>query len=413
MNSSALVSTQNYVETPFIIVKIGKYTFGHCDKSYKSKMETQFNITYPNYMTNLNVTKVNGAVNTYVLTMTYTITEHDDPNRLEKVFSSVSKTKAITLSYGDWNAPAFIYKEEQATITKLTTKVDVAKSTIQYIINCTSNTVSLTSGKFSFPARTAKPSTVLSELVRSKLYGLTDIFTGMVNQVTSGFIATDDRSVQLESKSSISLLDYINYLVSCMVWTGDSPNGIKTSCYFWSVYDDTSNKYGGTYFKVVRVAANTKTMVSYNTYELDVGYPTPSCVTSFTINNDDSWSLIYNYGGRVEMPQTVYRIDDQGYVVEESSDINTKSNLTLTTNEATRNWWSLVTQFPITATVTMKGLLRPAMLMSYVKVNTYFYGHKHISSGLYIITKQEDNISAAGYRTTLQLLRVGGDESYV
>ena len=50
------------------------------------------------------------------------------------------------------------------------------------------------------------------------------------------------------------------------------------------------------------------------------------------------------------------------------------------------------------------------MLMSYIKINTYFYGQKHISSGLYVITKQEDSISADGYRTTLSLTRISGEE---
>ena len=69
-----------------------------------------------------------------------------------------------------------------------------------------------------------------------------------------------------------------------------------------------------------------------------------------------------------------------------------------------------MTRFPITATLTIKGLLRSAMLMNYVRVNTYFYGQKHISSGLYVITKQEDKIDSSGYRTTLSLTRIAGDD---
>jgi hypothetical protein len=69
-----------------------------------------------------------------------------------------------------------------------------------------------------------------------------------------------------------------------------------------------------------------------------------------------------------------------------------------------------MTQFPVVARLTIKGLMRPALLMAYVKVNVYFYGHKHISSGLYIITRQEDTIDSNGYKTTLSLMRVSGDE---
>lgn len=55
--------------------------------------------------------------------------------------------------------------------------------------------------------------------------------------------------------------------------------------------------------------------------------------------------------------------------------------------ETDKTWWTQVTQYPIKATLQLKGLLRSAMLMTYVKVNVYFYGQKHISSGTYIVTK--------------------------
>jgi len=48
--------------------------------------------------------------------------------------------------------------------------------------------------------------------------------------------------------------------------------------------------------------------------------------------------------------------------------------------------------------------------MTYVRLNVIFPGgHKHISSGLYIVTKQQDNISGSGYRTTLSLVKISGD----
>lgn len=68
-----------------------------------------------------------------------------------------------------------------------------------------------------------------------------------------------------------------------------------------------------------------------------------------------------------------------------------------------------MTEFPVQATLEIKGLLRPALLMQYVRVNSYFYGKKYVASGLYIITKQIDSISGSGYKTTLSLTRIGGD----
>jgi hypothetical protein len=48
--------------------------------------------------------------------------------------------------------------------------------------------------------------------------------------------------------------------------------------------------------------------------------------------------------------------------------------------------------------------------MTYVKLNVLFYGRKHISSGYYIITKQTDTIDQSGFRTTLNLTRIKGEE---
>jgi hypothetical protein len=49
--------------------------------------------------------------------------------------------------------------------------------------------------------------------------------------------------------------------------------------------------------------------------------------------------------------------------------------------------------------------------MNYVRLNVWFSGaQKHVSSGLYIITKQEDRMDSSGYKTTLTLLRVGEDK---
>ena len=228
----------------------------------------------------------------------------------------------------------------------------------------------------------------------------------------STFIAGDDQAVELKPQSNISLLDYVGYLVSCMVNINDKPDDIiRNYRYYWATYDDLTSAYGGPYIKVVRVQANAKFTQSYNTYEVDVGYPSSNKVSAFAIRNDDSWSLLYDYDMESDTSSYQYTIDDMGNIVNTVSPALTRSGKYFSTTETTKNWWTQVTQFPITATLQIKGLLRPAMLMSYVKINSYFYGHKHISSGLYVITKQEDHISSSGYNTTLSLTRLSGDEN--
>lgn len=47
--------------------------------------------------------------------------------------------------------------------------------------------------------------------------------------------------------------------------------------------------------------------------------------------------------------------------------------------------------------------------MTYLRLHVVFYGAEHISSGLYIVTKQTDTIDYNGYVTTLNLTKISGD----
>lgn len=410
--SSSTVSTQNRIEAPFIIVEIGGVKFGHCsDMSNRTKLGSI--VTYPNFMKSIHIVKINGAVNTYTIQMEYGITENDDPNLIEKILSSVNKTREIKISYGDWNSPSYVFRDEVALITKVTNNIDFNNSRINYTIKAVSSSMKLTAGNYSFPARVAKPSDVIKELISNEAYGLTEVFGGMSNMTKNALenlIAGDDKAVQLRAKSSTSVLDYISYLVNCMESVNNSNSVIKDANYTWGVFDDVNNERGGSYFKVVKVEAETPSNISYSTYEVDVGYPSGSYVTAFDIKTDNAWSILYDYGGEIA-PQQTYTINRDGEIEALNSPSVTNSKTILATTQTDKTWWTQMTQFPITATLTVKGLLRSTMLMTYVKVNAYFYGKKHVASGLYIITKHEDLIDGNGYKTTLSLTRVGGDTS--
>lgn len=412
MSVNSLVSFQNKVESPFIKLTIGQYTFGHCEPFNRAKLRGM-DVTFPNFLNGLSIRKVNGAINTYNIKMVYAITEFDDPNLLERVFSSVSQSRKIVLTYGDWALPQYVYKEEEAILTKVTSSVDFNNSKIEYTLTATSTALSLNTGLHDFPATRTQPSSLIKRLIQKQDYGIKKLFPGLAvtdSAKLNNFIAGDDQVVELKAQRC-NVLDYINYLVSCMTFKEDSPtDDLKSSRYYWATYDDVTNQYGGAYFKVIRVSANAKYNLAYNAYEIDVGYPSGNLVSNFSISNNESWAILYNYSKQIDLPSYTYDIDKEGNVVSNYSPGISKSSRYGTTVAASRDWWSNMTQYPISATITIKGLLKPALLMSYLKINTYFYGHKHISSGLYIITKQEDVIDSSGYRTTLTLTRISGDE---
>jgi hypothetical protein len=409
-----LISTENFVEAPFVIVKIGNYTFGSYNgRKDNAVLGSTLNVTYPNFMKGISVVKINGQVNTYTLKMTYAITENDDPNMIEKVFSSIKDSREMTLTYGDWNSPSNIYKEETALITSIKSNVSFSSSKIEYTISGVSNALNLNSALYDFPAREAKPSDVIKELLYSPNYGMQNVFTGMTNksQVNShNLIASNDKKVSIPAKPATSSLDYINYLTEHM--SNDSNKGddvIKESVYKMSIVDDSANQLGGPYFKVQEVGGNTGRSTEDTAWEIDVGFPGPNFVTNFEIDNDEAWSILYDYQDKIDQSQYTYKIDNEGNILVENSPSIARSKRYGSVKERNKTWWTLMTQFPITARLTIKGLVRPTLIMDYLKLNVLLYGRKHMSSGIYVITKQEDTIDGNGYRTTLSLLRVKED----
>lgn len=418
MPTNILTSTSR-VEVPYIWVIMGGYAFGTYSKSSAQVIDAsgryvkQFTATYPNFVQSLVVDKVGGSLNNYSLSLVYAVRPGEDPNKIDKIISSIANTRKITIAYGDLNTPNFSYKDEEALITSIETDVDTMSATIRYTIRAVSAATCLQAGNFSFPKRTAKPSSVIMELLGQASRGLQDVFPGMRNKslvAQHNLIATDDRVVPIQAKTNITIFDYLKYLVSCMSCLTDAANSItKRHRYILTIQDDLTGTFGGPYFTVKKVATSMSEVNSLDMFEVDIGYPSANIVTDFSIQDNQSYALLYNYAARTQQSEYVYRVNDQGEQEAIYSPALSTSRRLYISTEADRNWWSQVTQYPISASLTLKGLLRPAMLMTYIKVNVLFNGQKHNSSGIYLITSQQDSVSAQGYRTSLGLVRIAGD----
>ena len=415
-----LLSSQARIQVPWVKVTIGDYTFGIFDDKTKSwgkttaGFYTPFAVQYPQYINSLEVTKVNGQVNTYRLFINYPITQFDDPNFFEKVFSSVSLTRKIVFTYGDAETPAYIYKDEEAIITKIYQSFNLQSSSINYTIEAVSSAALATDGSITIPApnKKVKPSDEIKKLFRTNK-SLQKTFTGMKASDLDELIAGDDAPVMLESKQNISVVDYINYLTSCMVPAGTGL-GVSKDIYIMNIFDDSitsadkTKSRKGPYFKVSKVST---VMEHSDAYEIDVGINTSTIVRSFSIESNDNYSIYYKYQNLAHPEDYVRRIGADG----EWEDVYAPTSMERTNRYSTKSsdqvWWTKVTQFPVNASIQIQGLLRPATLMQYVRLNVIFPGgNKHISSGLYIVTRQVDNIGPNGYATTLGLTRIKGED---
>ena len=417
----SLLSSQARIQAPWVKVTIGDYTFGVFDRQTKAKKNNfylDYNIQYPNYIKRLNITKINGQINQYTLDVVYPIRPQDDPNFFEKVFSSVSTTRKIIFSYGDSMQPAYVYKNEEALITKVTQQFDLQNSVINYRISAVSTAIKGRIGNFTFVNNEPKtPSEEIKRVFLNPTYGLGRIFTGMNRANLNKLIDSSDKKVQLRTKTNISPIDYISYLVSCMIPAGANETDISKDIYILTLHDDTvyngetenNDEINGPYFKVSRTSYKYE---QTDAYEVDIGYNTSTIVTAFSITNDENYAIFYEYANKLFPEEYVRRLNNTGGWEDIFAPTFTSGADNFKTNANDVTWYTKLTKYPISATLTVQGLLRPATLMQYLRLNVIFPGgHKHISSGLYIVTKQVDDISEQGYRTTLSLTRISGDDS--
>lgn len=408
--SVSLLSNDTVLSAPFVKVNIGDYEFGVYRRAEVGAGNVH--IEYPNYVKSLTIDKINGAINQYTLTLSYPITADSDPNFFEKVFSSVSDTRRIVFSYGDFTTPHYIYGNEEALITAVTSQVDLRGSKITYTVKATGTASLALGGVHSFPKITAKPSSVIRNLINQNKYGLLDLFTGMRDSAkvdSSSLLSVDDKAVEIQAQQ-MSVLEYIQYLVGCMSPASTGSEGGRNSTVYSLVIDeDRENLFGGPYFKIRKLERNTNALNELTTYTVDVGYPGSNIVTDFRIDDDQGYSILYDYTQKIDSYNAGKRIDDKGNVTYVPANYLTSSKQLHQMTEYDKNWWTRITELPIKVSLTIMGLLRPTLLMQYVKLNVWFYGRKHVSSGYYTITAQQDTINDSGFRTRLTLLRIAPD----
>ena len=301
MQSLNLMSNLNRIETPRIEIKIADYVFGNFEKINRAQGVDEYGayringIRYPNFVQSLSIEKINGQVNKYTLNLDYTIRESDDPNFFEKVFSSVSKSRTIEFTYGDMQIPNYCFRNEQAMITKVRSRININSNTITYVVSAISSALLLDVGTYPFfPERhNTKPSTVINELLANSQFGLLDIFSGMRNGLSLNGVALipdNDLPMTIESKTRISVLDYLKYLVSIMKPIESS--SVLNNPYIITFGDDTSGELMGPYFQIVQINNQIKESEAYT---IDIGFPGNNFVIDFQVEDDETYSIYYDY----------------------------------------------------------------------------------------------------------------------
>ena len=365
---------------------------------------------FPNYIESLSVNKINGRVNRYTINLSYQIRPNEDPNFIDKLIARVGYTKPLKILYGDSVYPDNYFKEEEAIITDVTHNEDVSSARISYTVSAISSIGASIKSNTNFKASTDKPSNQVYKLLYNSgevSNTLLNAFPGMKNKSTvanSGLIPNTDSVVKIPGMANTSPVSYLSTLVSSM----KNASGAISS-YFLTYNDDS--KFNGSYFKISEVSkvssSSDLSASSGSVYSVDVGFPSDNMVMGFQLCDNTYWSLAYKFAGNINAYE--YDIDNVGNIISNKINLINKNSKFEQYSLIDENWWKQVTEFPISAKLTLKGLVTPAMLMSYINVNALFYGQRDMASGLYVVTEENDTISGSGYRTELTLLRVAED----
>lgn len=389
-----LASYPNLVEAPYIEINLNGIMIG----GYGGDEDK-----YPNHVASMEISKINGRINQYRINLIHQVRAGEDPNFIDSLLSRTGIRNKVKIMYGDSAYGAF-FKEDEAYITNVTYSESVQSSAIAYTIEAVSSVGLMQQAYFNFPAVSAKPSSEIIKMLyenKGTSTQLLSLLGGMKDKqdtLGSGLIPTDDDEIMIPGGQDMSLQERLMQLVSYM---HDSTS--PTSNYFLSFEDDGES---GSFFKITKVNktnATTDTILK-NCYYVDVGYPGNAYVTGFTLDNDVYWPIFYKYSDSISSYN--YDIDYEGNLIATKVNPLTISNKYQAPDVSKMNWWDFVTNYPVSATLTIKGLMKPVSLMENIYVYAQFYGKQDLSTGLYSIIGQHDSIGPNGYTTTLQLLRV-------
>lgn len=396
VSGSPLPSASSYVEAPYINIKLGGVNIG-----------TYNNGNFPNYLNGLTVKKTNGSLNEYVINLTHQIAPGDNPNYIDNLIAANGYNK-IVITYGDANS-GIQYQDFEALLINATSNFDFFNNCINYTLYATSSSVMSVVTKRNYPEVTDKPSNIINKMLYTT-GELLQFFPGMRDSTVANsmnLIPSNDKEVTIDAMANISPLSYLNTLVGAM-----SPNTSKDSndgVYYLRILDDIDE---GAYFKIDHVSTSINPSTFPLVYEVDINYPEMSTVYNFSVESNFSWPLAYEYGGGFSAYN--YDINNAGQITSSKASENLKSIAeTKLASTMDKNWWTNVTEFPVKASLEVKGLSAYVLLLNYIKINVFYFGNKLNSSGIYIVLGQEDTLSGNGFRTKLDLLRVAGDNQYI
>lgn len=394
-----LVSYPSLVQAPLIMLDFNGIIIG----GYGNRGDK-----YPNYIDSMSVKKINGRINQYSFNLNYQIRPGEDPNFIDKLISRTGYQKPLKILYGDSTYPTGFFRDEEAVIIDVKHREDPSSCRITYNISAISS-LGIAKSSSTFIPVIDKPSSQIYKLLYNSgetSEALLSAFPGMKDKrlvASRGLIPSTDSTVSIGGLTNASPLSQLTHLVSCM----KSAAGFKSSYYITFCEDNSMN---GSYFKITEVKklnSNDLSSTDSSIYTVDINYPTDNFITNFQVCSNDYWTMAYDFAGNI--PCYNYDMDNLGNIIQTKTNIVYKNQNTNVSSLVKENWWTHATEFPIATKLTLKGLVTPAMLMSYIYINAYFYGQRDIASGLYVVTEENDTISGAGYTTELTLLRVAED----
>lgn len=249
-------------------------------------------------------------------------------------------------------------------------------------------------------------------------------------------VENSDKEVDIPETPDINIFQYIEKVLSMAVpasYNEDEENsekGVDPSLtrpyYMYEISEEKDNK------TITILLVDPKNPDSKLTTSIVFNWMDKSNSLVQSWQPDISGSVLLAQSYQKEKGVTNFGIDDAGNTVETNllkppiamnkqaesnsptdGETSGSSEASSIDEDTEKNKWSKAIQYSYKASMILTGIPCDIPIGMYIKVIPLLYGKPHNSAGLYMVTKSEDQIDSGGFQTTLDLIKIQTDDSYI
>lgn len=359
-----------------------------------------------------------GSANQFSISIAYVPKPNQDPNLIDKALDGVTaKHLPCRLRYGYSGIKGYNLISQEYECEVLGYTVSLRDSIIYYNITGVSYAMTLREKRYNFPAiPNLNPISFIKVLFNG--ISASSFVSSMIKPVFDLKVSGDfygDYKIEIADNASsyaepmefnavqdVTVFQYLDTLLLNIQDT-DDPNAI----YWYSLSDVRGKKTITIHRTTVQVTSSQyndfKTLFVFDWGGNHQNNKTNNLVKAF----ETEFKGELNIATSDEIIETRYGIDSSGNDVQiEGLEELVVGDYMKQDNTVTTRTWAKSLDWAYNASMELEGIPADIPIGAVIEVNPMFYGQKHHTAGLYMITGAKCNITSGGFSTNLNLFKI-------